>query len=107
MIWLGVAVGNLPKASRECKRVPNGCEAQFIHIKAVKTKAADALRASITSKGFFLFLSKKSKNGYLMDKEYTSLNKDLDRILRILVTVTTKVRERLRAEASARKQENQ
>lgn len=35
-------------------------------------------------------------NGYFKEPQYASLNHDLDRILRILVTITTKVRERLR-----------
>lgn len=37
-------------------------------------------------------------NGYVNDEQFTSLASDLDRILRILVSVTTKVRERLKAE---------
>lgn len=37
-------------------------------------------------------------NGYINDSQFTSLNNDLDRILRILVTITTKVRERLKEE---------
>ena len=37
-------------------------------------------------------------NGYVAADQYKSMNKDLDRILRILVSVTTKVRERLKAE---------
>lgn len=36
-------------------------------------------------------------NGYLNDNQFNSINHDLDRILRILVTITTKVRERLKA----------
>lgn len=35
-------------------------------------------------------------NGYVASDQYESMNKDLDRILRILVTITTKVRERLK-----------
>jgi len=35
-------------------------------------------------------------NGYMDAAQYSSLNVDLDRILRILVTITTKVRERLK-----------
>lgn len=37
-------------------------------------------------------------NGYVSDNQYVSMNKDLDRILRILVAITTKVRERLKGE---------
>lgn len=37
-------------------------------------------------------------NGYVNDEQYTSLIHDLDRILRILVTITSKVRERLKGE---------
>ena len=42
-------------------------------------------------------------NGYINDQSFDSLNKDLDRIIRILVTVTTKVRERLKTEEEKRK----
>ena len=35
-------------------------------------------------------------NGYLDDSQYMSLNHDLERILKILVTITSKVRGRLR-----------
>ena len=35
-------------------------------------------------------------NGYLDDSQYSSLNHDMERILKILVTVTSKVRGRLR-----------
>lgn len=35
-------------------------------------------------------------NGYLDENQFSSLNNDLDRILRILVTVTSKVREILK-----------
>lgn len=35
-------------------------------------------------------------NGYVNDEQFASLQSDLDRILRILVAVTTKVRERLK-----------
>ena len=35
-------------------------------------------------------------NGYLDDSQYLSLNHDLERILKILVTITSKVRTRLR-----------
>lgn len=35
-------------------------------------------------------------NGYVNDEQFASLNHDLDRILRILVVITTKVRERLK-----------
>lgn len=35
-------------------------------------------------------------NGYLDDTQYSSLNSDLERILKILVIVTTKVRERIK-----------
>lgn len=37
-------------------------------------------------------------NGYVNESQYTSLIHDLDRILRILVAITTKVRERLKGE---------
>lgn len=37
-------------------------------------------------------------NGYVNDEQFTSLASDLDRILRILVSVTAKVRERLKSE---------
>lgn len=37
-------------------------------------------------------------NGYVNESQYSSLNHDLDRILRILVAITTKVRERLKGE---------
>lgn len=42
-------------------------------------------------------------NGYMNDDQFNSLNHDLDRILRILVTITTKVRERLKKEEEQRK----
>lgn len=42
-------------------------------------------------------------NGYLTSPQFDSLNHDLDRILRILVTITTKVRERLKQEERDRK----
>lgn len=37
-------------------------------------------------------------NGYVASDQYESMNKDLDRILRILVVITSKVRERLKSE---------
>lgn len=37
-------------------------------------------------------------NGYVASDQYESMNKDLDRILRILVVITTKVRERLKGD---------
>ena len=37
-------------------------------------------------------------NGYVNESHYTSLIHDLDRILRILVAITSKVRERLKGE---------
>ena len=39
-------------------------------------------------------------NGYIASDQYESMSKDLDRILRILVTITTKVRERLKEKRS-------
>lgn len=37
-------------------------------------------------------------NGYVASDQYESMNKDLDRILRILVVITSKVRERLKGD---------
>lgn len=36
-------------------------------------------------------------NGYVADEQFSSLKHDLDRILRILITITSKVREKLRS----------
>lgn len=44
------------------------------------------------------WLSLLEANGYVASDQYESMNKDLDRILRILVAITTKVRERLKGE---------
>ena len=42
-------------------------------------------------------------NGYISCRAFDSLNKDLDRLIRILIAVTTKVRERLKAEEKQKK----
>lgn len=45
-----------------------------------------------------LWLRLLEANGYVASDQYESMNKDLDRILRILVVITSKVRERLKSE---------
>lgn len=59
------------------------------------SKATIALKEARETEHWLRLLS---ANGYVNESQYTSLNHDLDRILRILVTITVKVRERLKGE---------
>lgn len=59
------------------------------------SKATIALKEARETEHWLRLLN---ANGYVNDEQFTSLNNDLDRILRILVSVTTKVRERLKNE---------
>lgn len=59
------------------------------------SKATIALKEARETEHWLRLLN---ANGYVSDDQFVSMNKDLDRILRILVTITTKVRERLKGE---------
>ena len=103
--WLNE--GKLEKADRDIVgaygmqmlRSASSIAANLNEAKHPQSDADYLSKASISLKEareteFWLRLLKD--NGYVDDVQFTSLHHDLDRILRILVTVTTKVRTRLK-----------
>ena len=57
------------------------------------SKASIGLKEARESEHWLRLLN---SNGYIDDEQFNSLNHDLERILKILVTITSKVRGRLR-----------